>query len=248
MKPENLKPVKSILITRFNWPHPMWNQKPKEDYQEWLDTRIELFNKYTANSVANCYVKPDYWVVLVGQQQQAVEEKIGSILKRTGTNYVIAPYQGLGLPLTAMLACKDLTYPAKIITSNLDADDLISSNYFAILKSLQFSEKGNTGISFCSGCNFIPDSNIYFHSSYPNNPFLSLYEVCRSPQEAQTVFFRMHTELLDFTRHNIFPRTYYPMWASVLHGGNLSNMSLVETNRISFREIDILGKRFGLSC
>jgi hypothetical protein len=36
------------------------------------------------------------------------------------------------------------------------------------------------------------------------------------------------------------------MWASVVHGGNLANLSLIETNRLSFRETEALHQRFGL--
>jgi hypothetical protein len=92
----------------------------------------------------------------------------------------------------------------------------------------------------------MPNEDLYYHSSYPNNPFLSLYENVRSVHESQTIFFRMHTEVLDHVRHQIFPRSYYPMWSSVIHGGNLANLSLIETNRVSFRETSILHQRFGL--
>jgi hypothetical protein len=56
----------------------------------------------------------------------------------------------------------------------------------------------------------------------------------------------MHTEISEHVRHQITPRTYYPMWASVVHGGNLANLSLIETNRLSFRETEALHQRFGL--
>ena len=36
------------------------------------------------------------------------------------------------------------------------------------------------------------------------------------------------------------------MWASVIHGGNLANNSLIETNRVSFKETSLLHQRFGI--
>ena len=56
----------------------------------------------------------------------------------------------------------------------------------------------------------------------------------------------MHTEISNHVRYQITPRSYYPMWASVVHGGNLENLSLIETNRICFRDTETLHQRFGL--
>lgn len=185
-------------------------------------------------------------MILIGQDYDHIRERLIPILSATGCNFVFAPYMGAGLGLTTMRACKDLAYPSRIITTNLDADDLISADFFAILRSQHYPRYGNASISFWSGSNYMPDENKYYHASYPANPFLSLYEPCRMPHEAQTVFFRMHTEQMDFVQHRLFPRTYYPMWSSIIHGGNLANLSLIETNRVSFQETDDLHRRFGL--
>jgi hypothetical protein len=235
-----------VLATRFSWPHPIWKTRSTDEYERWIDERFSLFEIYTARSIANCYVKPDYWVILIGSKHEQISERLKPILSRTGCNYVFAPYIGIGLGLSTMLACKNIEYPARVVTTNLDADDLVSADFFDVLRNQHFPESGNAITSFCSGCNYMPDEDKYYHSSYPNNPFLSLYEKIRSAHEAQTIFFRMHTEIMEHARHQIFPRSYYPMWASVIHGGNLANLSLIETNRVSFQETRLLHQRFGL--
>jgi hypothetical protein len=234
-----------ILATRFSWPHPIWSSRPANEYNEWLEERLFLFEHYTAKSLANCYQKPDYWVILVNANQINIHRRLENVLARTGCNYVLAPYEGLSIPRTITKACSDISYPANIITTNLDADDLVSSDFFAVLRSLDYPCEGNACVSFCSGSNFMPDLDLYFHSSYPCNPFLSLYETCRSEGEVQSVYFRMHTDVMRFTAHHLMPRSYYPMWASVVHGGNLANNSLIDTNRVSFRETSLLHQRFG---
>ena len=236
-----------ILATRFSWPHPIWNGKSDEEYRAWVEERFILFQKYTLKSIINCYVKPDYWVVLIDSNQAWIAERLNLLIGGNGINYKIASYSGMGLGLTTLLACDGIEYPNNIITTNLDADDCVSADFFAIIRGLNFSNSGNTAISFVSGSQYMPDTDLYFHSSYPNNPFISLQEYCSSPHEAQSVFFRMHAEQADFVRNHIFPRTYYPMWASVIHGGNLANSSLIETNRVAFSDSDLLNKRFGIT-
>lgn len=235
-----------ILATRFSWPHPIWESRSSEAYAQWIEERLQLFARYTARSLANCYSKPDYWVLLIGSQHDHIRERLEPILQRTGCRIIFAPYIGVGLGLTTMLACGDIAYPCRVVTINLDADDLVSTDFFDVLRQLDYPSIGNATVSFASGCNYMPNENLYYHSSYPNNPFLSLYEQVRGPHEAQTIFFRMHTEISDHVRQQILPRSYYPMWASVVHGGNLANLSLIETNRLAFRDTEALHQRFGL--
>jgi hypothetical protein len=240
-------PSTFILATRFSWPHPIWQSRSKGEYLSWIERRFELFERYTARSVANCYIKPDYWVLLIGENQGDISSRLQNMLSHLDCNVIIAPYFGASLSLTIMQSLKDLEYPARIVTSNLDADDMISSDFFAVLKSICFLNHGNTAVSFCSGANYMVEDGTFYLSSYPGNPFLSLYETCRGPHDAQTVYFKMHTELMSFVKHMILPRSYYPMWASVIHENNLANRSLIETNRISFSENTLLNKRFGIS-
>jgi hypothetical protein len=235
-----------ILASRFSWPHPSWQSKTSSEYDEWLEKRFRLFEKYTLRSVANCYVKPNAWVILINENQKEVSNRLKKLTAVAGCKCIIAPYQGISLGSTVVRACDDIKFPSSIITTNLDTDDVISSDYFAVLRSLHLSSSSTTGISFCSGANYVLSENRYYHSSYPNNPFLSLYEFSRSASDALTIFFKMHTELLDNARYNIFPRSYYPMWASVIHDDNLANRSLLETNRVSFAETEELHRRFGI--
>lgn len=235
-----------ILSTRFSWPHPLWQSRTSEEYDAWLEKRLTLFADYTAKSIANCYNKPDYWVILVGHNQERIQDRLSYILERTSCNYVFAPYEGLSQSASIAKACKSISYPARVITTNLDADDLVSCDFFAVLRSQAYPGQGNACVSFCSGCNYMQEIGRYYHSSYPSNPFLSLFETCRYKHELQTVYSRMHIDIMNFVSSLIFPRSYYPMWASVVHGGNLANNTLIETNRISFHETDLLDQRFGI--
>lgn len=235
-----------ILATRFCWPHPIWETRSSEEYAQWLEERLQLFTHYTARSLANCYSKPDYWVLLMGSDHAHIRERLEPIVQRTGCRTLFAPYIGVGLGLTTMLACDDIPYPSRVVTTNLDADDLVATDFFDVLRHVDYPRGGNATVSFASGCNYMADEDTYYHSSYPNNPFLSLYEEIRGPHEAQTIYFRMHTEISNHVRYQITPRSYYPMWASVVHGGNLENLSLIETNRICFRDTETLHQRFGL--
>ena len=86
-----------ILATRFSWPHPIWETRSQEEYAQWVEERLHLFEHYTARSIANCYSKPDYWVVLIGSHHDHIRARLEPILKGTGCRTVFAPYIGVGL-------------------------------------------------------------------------------------------------------------------------------------------------------
>jgi len=243
-------PRHHLLITRFSWPHPSWDGKPKEEYENWLLERLSLFSEYTLKSLQNCYVKPTHWLILVNENHSS--DFLASLTEMLNTytgHWHIIPFPNLNLADTTKEFAKQFKYPSEILTTNLDADDLISSDFFAHFASLKFDQvkvKEGIGISYPGGSNYVPESKKFYLSTYPDNPFLTYAELVNDPSELKTVFFKMHTELLSFSPNELYLRSYYPMWSSVIHGGNLANNSLLETNRIELGNEDEIRKKFGI--
>jgi hypothetical protein len=57
----------------------------------------------------------------------------------------------------------------------------------------------------------------------------------------------MHHELGNSVSQVFYLRSYYPMWASLIHDSNSLNQSLTATNKIKLSDQDILVKRFGIA-
>jgi hypothetical protein len=133
--------------------------------------------------------------------------------------------------------------------TRLDSDDLIASDFFARLKAVRCddgeAEKGLV-VSFPGGCNYLASENTFYYSAYPDNPFISLIEDIDDAAEARTVYWRMHTEMFRAGFHSHFVRSFYPMWASVLHGATTQNQSLSKTNQVQLCCSNALIRRFGL--
>ncbi|CDM98666.1 hypothetical protein [Limnospira indica] len=59
----------TLLVSRFNCPHPVWENKTREEYLSWLHTRLDLFARYTFKSYQNLNTKPDQWILLVDKDK-----------------------------------------------------------------------------------------------------------------------------------------------------------------------------------
>lgn len=241
--------MKTVLVTRFNWPHPKWQTYSSSTYVNWLRERIDAFSKFTLPSIRNCHLKPDDWFILINPN---VPVDIFGILTTLlhGLNFSIICYDGRGLRDSIKDELRKFEYPLEILMTRMDSDDLVSSDFFARLKSLEFSNenlKRPTVISFPGGCNFVPDTNQFFYSAYPDNPFLTLAEKISTPDQASTVFCRMHTELINGEVNIRFLRSFHPMWASVIHDATTENSSLLQTNQVLLSNLEKLRAKFGLS-
>ncbi len=240
--------TKTILVSRFNWPHPQWKNRHISEYKKWIDDRINVFAKYTLQSVKNCYVKPDIWFLMLDNRIVDCTSQLRSILGDLPHRFV--EYTGTSIPEAITRELADFEFPMEIRMSRLDTDDLISSDFFARIKALNISvEDAKLGvvISFPGGCNYVVSEDKFYYSSYPNNPFLTLVELINSPSEAKTVYWKMHTEMLScdlIARHE---RSFHPMWSSVIHNTNTANDSLVKTNTICLSDNEYIKKKMGVN-
>lgn len=239
--------MKTVLVSRFNWPHPVWENNYGSEYQCWIEDRLDLFRNYTIKSLRNCYVKPDLWVILIADVSEGLAGKLESLL--VGFNYKIVVYDGRGLSETIRSALEDLTYPEEIRMTRLDTDDLLASDFFAKVSEVVLPDEileDGVALSFPGGANYSTNEKAFYFSSYPANPFLTYAQRVGSSGELNTVFMCMHIDLLKVAKHQHMIRSYHPMWASVIHSTNLANDSLIETNRVAFNDQSYIRKKFGV--
>jgi hypothetical protein len=239
--------TQTILVSRFNWPHPKWKDRHILEYQKWVEERIEIFAQYTLKSVKNCYIKPDIWFLMVDNRIVDCVSQLRSLLGDFPYRFV--EYTGLSIPEAIKHELADLEFPVEIRMSRLDADDLISSDFFARIKALNISvEDAKLGviITFPGGCNYVSYEDRFYYSSYPNNPFLTFVELINSPTDAKTVYWKMHTEMVSSGLITRYERSFHPMWSSVIHNANTANDSLVKTNTVCLSDNEYIKKKMGI--
>lgn len=238
-----------VLISRFSWPHPIWNDKTADQYSVWLSRRFELFQKYTIQSVRNLNKKPDLWMIMLGNHSPTVIDQLHSLLNDVGVKYQLIIFSNVSLVNSLKKAFSQFEAPCEIWSTRLDTDDLIACDYFTRIASMDISGeilKDGCGISFPGGVNYLANSDEFFYTAYPDNPFLTYAEIMGESGNLKTVYFSMHTDLLKKVRHVAYLRSHYPMWASVIHDSNIANNSLVETCRIRLLDVGEVKARFGV--
>ena len=241
------------IIIRFNWPHPVWERRSKEDYRVWLIERINLFQEYTARSLLNLYDKPDSILLLINSNTliEDLRARLLSSLKGIQSDILFGDAaKGQTLIRTisdTLLSHIDKSRYSRVISMRLDSDDLIASFYVASIRSAAAKiESESCVVSLPGGAIFEPLSSSFYYSSYPANPFIAYLEPLSSAP-LKTVFKKMHVDMLNGSDLSYYIRQDRPAWASVVHGGNLANMSLLGGSKYSVGpEKDIL-KLFGIS-
>lgn len=238
-----------LLVSRFNLPHPTWASRSKDEYKEWLAIRLSLFQSYTLASYRNCYKKPDYWLILVDDSTFDVSSMLLSVVEND-SRIVCLPCLGRTADNIVRDFLKD-NFSAtgdgcfQVMTTRLDTDDLISSSFFARLDAVKdISSLGLSVISFSGGCVYYKGD--FYYQSYPENPFLTLYENLKSLELYTGVYSKMHTELSSHIGRAIYLRSSFPMWGAVVHENNEANDSLIELCDLKIDNALLLRKKFGM--
>jgi hypothetical protein len=241
--------TKLVLISRFNLPYRVWADRTEDDYRDWIRDRINLFRDLTARSVRNCYEKPDVWLIFVDNRVVNVNDELTEITK--GLPVKLVEYSGIPLPVAIQKALSNFSYPARIITCRLDTDDLVASGIFRAFrggaqKATTQEAQDGTVLSCAGGAIYDASRDTFFFSNYPDNPFLGLLEEVAAPEDLRTVFMSQHPDLISNNEHVQALRSFGPLWASVVHGDNVANQSLLNTARFAFADTKQLKNAFGI--
>jgi hypothetical protein len=237
-----------VLVSRFNWPHQAWLGRSRSEYAIWLNRRLELLRRFTAPSVRNCWIKPDLWVLLVDHCEFEFLPQLEKIVQGLPFRFVFFSGADIAESLRDVIAAQE--FPLTLYTTRLDTDDLVASDFFARIRDfpIKVSEEENCVVlSFPGGSNYLVEQDLFYYSSYPENPFLTMVERLESPTDLRGVYWKMHHELGNSVSQVFYLRSYYPMWASLIHDSNSLNQSLTATNKIKLSDQDILVKRFGIA-
>ena len=236
-----------ILISRFNWPHPAWNTRTEQEYLDWVQGRLKLFADLTAPSVRNGHGKIDRWLILIDTRKVDIRTELKAITR--GLPVQLVEYFGHDLVRSVRGALSDLTFPARVMTCRLDTDDLVGASFVKSYRAAEIdAEEAREGVvlSFPGVAVYAADEQRFYFSSYPENPFLCYVEDRASADDLQTVYRAMHVDMIEVSAHVRMLHTFRPAWASVVHGDNVANQSLMGVARSPFAETRKIMRYFGI--
>lgn len=236
-----------VLASRFNWPHKVWDTRSEQAYRDWVQNRLELFRNLTVPSVRNSYGELDRWLIMIDPRIVDIREDLTEMTR--GLPVRLVEYKGRDLATSIQMGLSDLDYPARVMTCRLDTDDLIGAGMISGYRAAEITEdeaRDGVVLSFPGGAVYSAAEEKFYFSNYPENPFLCYVEECAAAEDIRTVYQAMHVDMLDRSPHARILRAFLPQWASVVHGDNVANQSLLGGARFSYAETDELKAYFGI--
>lgn len=207
--------MQHFVLTRFNIASP-GREAPIRNAPGWLGRRFDLFEAYCLPSMAA--QKPGTFRWLIYFDEQTPDE----FRARIAAAQAIVPFDAIFVgPFRAGLAALDVaarltTKGGRLITTRLDNDDAVSSDFLERVKAEAEGFPDGTIINFKEGI-ALQNGRLYTAAD-ESNPFTSLVE---QADKAETIWAAPHTELaMRFPLRQVVTE---PCWLQVVHGENVAN-------------------------
>lgn len=193
--------MRHIVMTRFNVRLTDGSAPPDED---WLRHRLEIFERFTARSVAAQTAPPDEWMIFCDDGSPSW---LTDRLARVGTVRLVVG------PFTPRSAADAVGAPSgRLITTRLDNDDAIARDFLEMVRR----EADDAGyLNVIHGLQ-LAGGRLYLRSD-PSNAFISRVE----HGSCETVFATPHHVIIDGGRVRQI-RTA-PSWLQIVHDQNVAN-------------------------
>jgi hypothetical protein len=198
-----------FLLTRFNTRLADGTPPPPE---EWLRSRLKLFDQYALPSVAQQDVPPDSWLIFcdAGSPAWFREEFPDRLPSWAEPVWLDRPFS----TDEAAAAVVGRVGTPWVITTRMDNDDCIARDYLGAVRAAFASSR--EFINFTAGLQF--EGGRLYQRPHPSNPFVSLAEPTVG---LTTVYVDWHDRVANYgpLRQVKSP----PMWIEIVHGENLVN-------------------------
>jgi hypothetical protein len=205
--------VDHVLLTRFNLPTPGVEGLIRAR-EGWLADRTTLFERYCASSVAR-QTSPVTWIVYVDPESPGwlfdrLRPFVESGLLRTVQRTAVGPEE-----LATDLAAAVPRPSSHLLTTNLDNDDGLSTDFLARLRTVE-PQPGPVALYLTRGLILSPEG-LYLRTDR-HNAFCSVLEPWDG---ARTSWSEYHNELGQVMPVKLLHGA--PGWLQVVHGANVSN-------------------------
>lgn len=206
--------IDHVLLTRFNLPTEGYETLIRAK-QGWLQERIDLFERYCLPSVRSQTVRPSKWIIYFDPESPAwLIDRISTI----NHDKVFSPIFRTAVTRADLLHDLEICLGRRnrfLLTTNLDNDDALASNFVEQLRTVVPCD-GSLAIYLVNGL-IRSTKGVYAHSDV-NNAFCSVLTPWTDPT----------TCWADW--HNLLGRTMpvvrlsgAPAWMQMVHGKNVSN-------------------------
>ena len=206
-----------FILTRFNVPDKnMSTDKGGKSVltKEWMNHRMELFEKYCFPTVRSQQNKGFKWLVFFDSNtDKEYLERIEEYKKLEQFEPIFVPEMNHCKGEVRKRIPSDSKY---LITTRLDNDDALEKNMIEVVQS-NFNEQKFTFLNCTQGFYFSGEK-IYFVKDY-SNPFVSLVESIGDDKEAvKTVWCASHVEVSKFGK--VVQIDDQPRWLRIIHERN----------------------------
>lgn len=209
-----LNNVDHVLLTRFNVPTRGYEGVVRAR-EGWLRSRVELFEKYCLPSVRSQSDRRFKWIIYFDPQSPGWMKERITELNRDELFIPVYRQEVLRSQLISDLEAAVGTPAGYLLTTNLDNDDGVASDFAARLRSVV--PDGRTAAVYLLHGLIKSGGGVYRHTD-PRNAFCSVL----SPWSAQqTCWADWHTQLERAMP--VIRLDGPPAWLQVVHGSNVSN-------------------------
>ncbi len=202
-----------VILTRFNLHMKFGGADSPNLDREWLERRVQLFEKWCQPSVANQTFKQFRWLVMLDPgTPQDVLDRLNSLASVDAQRIDDPEHRSLGKRVTEGL---DEDW---IITANLDSDDMLHKDFVKDLVESFANEPptARTFLLFPSG--FSVSGQKYYRMDYLSNQFRAVAEPVKT---CETIFAVDHDKVAGLDNKRCVHRQ--PRWAMLVHGTNVAN-------------------------
>ena len=210
------------LVTRINLGYKERILRQGHDEDSWLDYRFSIFYKFCFPSVVNQIDKNFIWLIYIDDRTPL--PYIQELFNRTelNSNIVVLKRSGGFDDIGRHFAKDIMQYVDRdseyLITTRVDSDDLIHSDYLCEIKAL-FNFQEYASINFTYGWVYDDRIKLLGKAKNMSNPFISLVEKIPSDRSVRTVFYQSHTDYIhESNRVEITNKKR--LWCMTIHGVN----------------------------
>lgn len=205
-----------VILTRFNIASP-GREVAIRNSPGWLDRRFGLFEQFCLPSVAGQTARNFHWLIYFDKDTPV---EFRERIERDRQIFNFTP-RYVAMFDRAIIAAdvRALAEPGEqlIITTRLDNDDALSSDFVAQVQAAAQTAPARTVLNFTHG--IAMRKGRLFTATDRSNPFTSLVE--RDLAGAETIWAKSHHELGE--KWTITQVEAPPVWLQVVHGENVTN-------------------------
>lgn len=241
--------LQHFILTRFNLL--LWNKDKAGKVvrsKMWLEHRFSLFEKYCLPSIKNQTCQNFEWIVLFDNTTpEKYKKKVENYQKECPqlVSVYVEPLNGRYFAeIFREEVVKRLT-AKRIITSYLDNDDALNTQFVEVLQKRVNSLNNGTFITFIDGYQLYTDYKYMMQIHYPRNHFISVVEE-GCPVSLKTIYgYGSHYYIEKIKGVRIEKLPNFPMWCEVIHDRNMGNDAYF-LNVKMIKDDDLLRRDFAI--